>query len=89
MRLSTQGSTLPDEAKSPVAPREKGDLMPASITIDEKAKTLTIVLDLTIPGVPSASGKTLVVASTRGNQVTDATINGKNVVIGCNAYIRR
>lgn len=38
---------------------------------------------------PSASGKTLVVASTRGNQQTDCQVQGKNVVIGLNAYIPR
>ena len=37
---------------------------------------------------PSASGKTLVVASTRGNQVTNALVDGKPVTIGLNAYIR-
>lgn len=38
---------------------------------------------------PSASGKTLVVASTRGNKTTDAEIDGKPITIGVNAYIRR
>lgn len=49
---------------------------------------LTIVIDLQEP-IPSASGKNLVVASTRGNVVTDCIIDGKNVVIGLNAYIRK
>jgi hypothetical protein len=55
--------------------------------IDEKAKTLTLVLDLQEP-TPSASGKTLVVATTHGNQPTDVTVNGKPVIVGVNAYIR-
>ena len=38
--------------------------------IDEEAKTLTLVLDLQDP-TPSASGKTLVVATTHGNQNID------------------
>ena len=38
---------------------------------------------------PSASGKTLVVATSHGNQPTGATVNGKPVVIGLNAYIHR
>lgn len=38
---------------------------------------------------PSASGKTLVIATTRGNVITDAMIDGKPVVVGVNAYIRR
>lgn len=55
--------------------------------IDEEAQTLTLVLDLQEP-TPSASGKTLVVATTHGNQPTDATVNGKPVIVGVNAYIR-
>lgn len=39
--------------------------------------------------VPSASGKTLVVASSHGNKETGAKIDGKPVVVGLNAYIRR
>ena len=35
----------------------------------------------------SASGNTLVVASTRGNKETDCIVQGKKVVIGVNAYI--
>ena len=34
---------------------------------------------------PSASGKTLVVASPRGNTVTTAEVDGKPVIIGLNA----
>lgn len=37
---------------------------------------------------PSSSGKTLVVASSHGNQATTATVNGKPVTVGVNAYIR-
>jgi hypothetical protein len=36
----------------------------------------------------SASGKTLVVASTRGNAVTDVMVDGKPVTICLNAYIK-
>jgi hypothetical protein len=38
---------------------------------------------------PSATGKTLLVASTGGNVVTTATVDGKPVVIGLNAYIKK
>jgi hypothetical protein len=58
------------------------------VIVDEQAKTLTLVLDLEEP-TPSASGKTLVVASTRGNAKTDAMINGKTLVVGVNAYIAK
>ena len=36
---------------------------------------------------PSASGKTLVVASTRGNQKTSLQIDGKDLYLGVNAYV--
>ena len=54
------------------------------VTINEKAGTLTVVLPIT-PG-PSKSGKSLVIASTRGNQTTTATFDGKPVTLGVNAY---
>ena len=36
----------------------------------------------------SASGKSRVVASSHGNQATTATVNGKPVTVGVNAYIK-
>jgi hypothetical protein len=38
---------------------------------------------------PSPSGKTLVVATTHGNVVTDCIIEGKPVVVSLNAYIKK
>ena len=49
---------------------------------------LIIEIDLQEPA-PSASGKTLVVASSHGNQATTAMIDGQPIIIGLNAYIRR
>jgi len=49
---------------------------------------LHITIDLQEP-TPSASGKTLVVATTHGNMPTQCMINGKPVVIGLNAYIKK
>jgi hypothetical protein len=49
---------------------------------------LIISIELQEP-TPSASGKTLVVATTHGNMVTQCLINGKNVVVGLNAYIKK
>jgi hypothetical protein len=48
-----------------------------------------LVIEIPLNSVPvaSTSGKTLVVASTHGNKVTEAQVNGKNLVIGLNAYI--
>jgi len=48
---------------------------------------LTIRIPLQAPK-PSASGKTLVVASSGGNVTTTATVNGKPVTVGLNAYIK-
>ena len=53
-----------------------------------KNKVLTITMDIQAPA-PSASGKTLVVASSHGNMATTATVDGKPVIIGVNAYIRK
>ena len=49
----------------------------------------TLVIEIPLNAVPvsSGSGKTLVVASSHGNQVTQARVQGKNVVVGLNAYI--
>jgi len=49
---------------------------------------LVISIDMQEP-TPSASGKTLVVATTHGNIKTDCVIDGKPVVIGLNAYIKK
>jgi hypothetical protein len=49
---------------------------------------LIIVIDLQ-PPTPSASGKTLVVATTHGNTPTECKIDGKPVIIGLNAYIKK
>jgi hypothetical protein len=37
---------------------------------------------------PSMSGETLLVASTRGSVATDATVDGKPIVVVANAFIR-
>jgi hypothetical protein len=47
---------------------------------------LIIAIPLQTP-TPSASKKTLVVASTHGNKQTAAVVDGKPVTIGLNAYI--
>jgi hypothetical protein len=49
---------------------------------------LIITIPLSSP-VPSRTGKTLVVASTHGNQVTNVEIDGKKLIVGVNAYIHR
>lgn len=49
---------------------------------------LIITIELQKP-TPSASGKTLVVATSHGNVVTDCIIDGKPVVVGLNAYVKK
>ena len=56
-----------------------------------KVEILNGNLVITIPMQPptrSASGKTLVVASSHGNQPTEAKVDGKPIIVGLNAYIR-
>jgi hypothetical protein len=56
------------------------------VTVNIEGNELVIrlpILELT----PSSSGKTLLVASSRGNQKTTAEINGQKVIVGFNAYI--
>ncbi len=59
----------------------------ACMTAKIVGNKLVIEIPLNAAPVPSASGKTLVVASTHGNKVTGAQVNGKSVVVGLNAYI--
>jgi hypothetical protein len=47
-----------------------------------KGNTMTIEIDLSKTFGPSKSGKTIIVASTEGNQ----KVEGSDVVIGINAY---
>lgn len=59
-----------------------------AMKVEIKDKKLCIEIDMEEKPTPSASGKTLVVASTRGNVVTEVTVDGKPVTIGLNAYIK-
>ncbi len=58
-----------------------------AMKVEIKDNKLYIEIDLEKP-TPSSSGKTLVVASTRGNTVTTAQVDGKPITIGLNAYIK-
>lgn len=57
------------------------------VTIE--GKELVIRIPVENPPRPSKSGKTLIVATSSGNVTTDCTVDGKQVVIGLNAYIPR
>lgn len=50
---------------------------------------LYISIALEPDGTVSASGKTFVVASSRGNQATTAAQYGKAVIVGVNAYVKK
>jgi hypothetical protein len=50
---------------------------------------LVVRVPVNKPLVASKSGKTMLVASSNGNVATAATVDGKPVVIGLNAYVRR
>ena len=58
-----------------------------ALKVEIKENKLFIEIDLEKP-TPSASGKTLVVATTHGNTVTTAEVDGKPVIVGLNAYIK-
>ena len=60
--------------------------MPDDLTVTREGDMLVIRLAIKTP-TPSASGKTLVVASTRGNQKTGVQIDGKDLYLGVNAYV--
>jgi len=53
------------------------------------SKALILSINVFQESTPSASGKTLVVATTHGNVPTECEIDGKKVVIGLNAYIKK
>lgn len=61
--------------------------MAAKMTIDKKAKTVTIVLPLETP-TKSKSGKSMVFATTHGNVTADGDYDGKEVKIGVSAYFK-
>ena len=57
--------------------------------VELKNNKLIITIDVNKEPLPSSSGKTLVVASSHGNQQTAVMIDGKPVIVGVNAYIRK
>jgi hypothetical protein len=59
-----------------------------AIEVKIVGKQLVITADIETP-TPSASGKTLVVCSSRGNMATTAQVDGKPIILGLNAYIRK
>ncbi|MDO8562357.1 MAG: hypothetical protein Q7S25_00780 [Candidatus Limnocylindria bacterium] len=60
--------------------------MADDLTVNREGDTLVIRIPIK-KATPSASGKTLVVASTRGNQKTGVQIDGRDLYLGVNAYM--
>lgn len=60
--------------------------MSAEVKIE--GKTLVVRIPINDPPAISASGKSLVLASTNGNQPTAAVFQGKPIVLGLNAYVK-
>ena len=58
-----------------------------ALIAEVKGSKLIITIDMDTNPSPSASGKTLVVASSHGNVPTSVVVKGKNVIVGLNAYI--
>jgi hypothetical protein len=62
-------------------------MLTAKLSADKKKLVIEIDANVTNPG-PSASGKTLVVASSHGNKDTGLDIgNGRTLIVGLNAYV--
>lgn len=59
--------------------------MAIEVKIDEKGKKFTITGDLETPA-SSKTGKSMTIASTRGNMRTGAMYKGKEVTLGMNMY---
>jgi hypothetical protein len=61
--------------------------MALKVTIE--GNELVIRLPANVKNPPSsASGKSLVVATTSGNQKSGFKVNGKEVIVGVNAYVK-
>ena len=59
-----------------------------AVTSDADAVTLVVAQPSLVKRPVIDTGKTLTVASSNGNQPTEATINGLPVIVGVNAYIK-
>lgn len=57
------------------------------LTVAIEGEYLVIRVPLNSKPAPSASGKTLVVATSHGNKQTEVEVQGKPVFVGVNAYI--
>jgi hypothetical protein len=63
------------------------NVIPNKLTVTVEDGCLIIRVPLNPKPTRSATGKTLVVASSHGNKETEVQIEGKPVYVGVNAYI--
>jgi hypothetical protein len=56
-----------------------------NVRMETKGSTLTITVDLSKDFGPSTSGKTIIIASTEGNQ----PVEGTSAVVGLNVYRKK
>ena len=61
----------------------------SKLTAEVKDGNLIVTIPLNKPASPSATGKTMVHASSHGNQPTEVKIDGQPLIIGLNAYTKR
>jgi hypothetical protein len=66
--------------------KREADAMADDLTVNREGDVLVIRIPIK-KATPSASGKALVVASTRGNQKTAVQIDGMDLYLGVNAYV--
>mgnify|MGYP001073356526 CR=1 FL=1 len=60
-----------------------------TVEIKKSGNVEVLVIEMPISPRTSASGKSLVIASTNGNQPTTVQYNGQTVILGLNAYIKK
>ena len=72
-----------------VHPQGPGPYLLKGKEMKVEIKNNEIIVTLPISKQPSKTGKTLVIASTHGNQASTAVIDGQAVIVGCNCYIRK
>lgn len=75
-----------NSAKEILKPRESE--MSTAMSAKVEGNELVIRLPLNSPATKSATGKTMVVASSHGNQPTEAVVDGQQVIVGVNAYYK-
>ena len=86
--LTLPPDSPPDASAPGTQQQQQQQQTNAHMTATIKNGKLILEIELNEHPTPSASGKTLVVASTHGNIATTATVNGKPVIVGLNAYIK-